>query len=75
MKINIAESVRKFPTFKELKQGDLFMPIGENCVYLKAKYEANGKTKAVRIADGFITDIDDITKVIPCHDAQLYIKI
>lgn len=75
MKINIEESVKKFPTFGELKCGDLFMPVGENCVYLKAKYETNGKIKAVRLADGFITDMKDFLRVISCHSAELNVKI
>ena len=75
MKINVEKSVKEFPTFGELKCGDVFIPVRESCVYLKAKYEANGKVKAVRLADGFITDIQDCLRVTLCDGAELNVKI
>lgn len=75
MKVHVTENIKKIPTFGELKQGELFIPMDENYVHLKAKYKINGKIKAVRLEDGFITDMDDTTRVIPCHGAELYVKI
>ena len=75
MKINIEKTVKEFPTFGELKCGDIFMPVRESSVYLKAKYETNGKIKAVRLADGFITDMSNCLRVTLCHSAELNVKV
>jgi hypothetical protein len=67
MDIKIINVERNFPTFSELHYGDVFMPVGDNVIYMKGKMQANDKTKAIRLADGFIFDFDSSRAVRICN--------
>jgi hypothetical protein len=75
MDIKFSKIERNYHTFSELDYGTVFIPVCDNdTVCMKCKMEANGKTKAVRLSDGFIYDIDGHRYVQPYYPT-LNIKV
>lgn len=73
MKIKINKMTQTTPTLRDVPEGDLFVLLENNDVYVKTAIVTFGFYGCVSIRNGKITDMASCTKVRPVHKVDILV--